>query len=205
MDLQQKTTEQTDDVLTNKRVIKGSRRLIREKVLQVLTAYFVSGTSIDVLIEHIFYRHFVDEENQNDDKNSSLQISDIRLLSQEELTNLNLDFTIHWREEDINFGTSIIFAIINDYNDFVDYIKEASEHWQFDRIMLVDRTVIMIAAAEFAFAPDVPVKVSINEALELAKAYSTEKSPLFVNGMLEKIKTILEGKNMINKSARGLK
>jgi N utilization substance protein B len=211
MKSKQTTSEEFDFALNKNKKINGNRRLVREKVLQILVAYFVSETSIIFLINHIFYRSFVTDENehfntnQSNNKNNSYASNDICVLSEEELLNIDSDIMIQWRDEDIEFGKTIIFSTIKNYNVFVDYIKEASEHWDFDRITIIDRTVIMIAIAEFIFATDVPIKVTINEAIELAKIFSTEKSPLFVNGMLEKIKSIIEKKNLINKSERGLK
>jgi N utilization substance protein B len=181
--------------------INGSRRLVREKVLQILVAYFVSGTNIDLLIKHIYNRNFIIDENT---KNKSQSISDVVLINEEKLININSDVEIKWRQRDMEFGRCIINSVIGNYDDFVNYIKEASENWEYERIAIVDRVIILMAVAEFIFAIDVPVKVTINESLELAKIYSTDKASIFVNGMLEKIKLIISQKGLINKSEQGL-
>jgi transcription antitermination protein NusB len=62
-----------------------------------------------------------------------------------------------------------------------------SEAWSLERMPLVDRTVLRLAAFEILFCPDIPDAVAIDEAVELAKSLSTEESPAFVNGVLAKL------------------
>jgi transcription antitermination protein NusB len=62
-----------------------------------------------------------------------------------------------------------------------------SEAWSLERMPLVDRTVLRLAAFEILFCPDIPDAVAIDEAVELAKSLSTDESPAFVNGVLSKV------------------
>jgi N utilization substance protein B len=205
MKSKQTPSEEINPTLNKTKIIKGNRRLVREKALQILVPYFVSGTDINLLIEHIHNRDFIDsEEQQTTIKNPSNVNNNVLLLSDEELTNIDADAMIQWRPEDLSLGRCIIFSAIQNYDNFVNYIKEASANWDFDRISIIDRTIIIMAIAEFISAIDVPVKVSINEAIELSKIYSTDKAPIFINGVLEKIKLTLEDKNLINKTERGM-
>ncbi|MCL2038960.1 MAG: transcription antitermination factor NusB [Bacteroidetes bacterium] len=205
MDTKQITEEKKIGfALNTKKIVKGTRRLVREKVLQILMAHFVSDISIDFLIDHIFNRSF-NVENEYEDANKNDKLSDNKVVVDEErLADANLDSLISWRQQDQEFAMLIINATIKNYNSFVEYIRQTADNWDFNRIATTDRIIMMIAMSEFLFIPDVPVKVSINEALELAKNYSTEKSTAFVNGMLEKIKGIFEDKKLIHKSDRGL-
>lgn len=66
-------------------------------------------------------------------------------------------------------------------------IKETVEHWTFNRIAVLDRNVLRLAIAELLYIDNIPVKVTINEAVELAKRFSTKDSGKFVNGILDKI------------------
>lgn len=66
-------------------------------------------------------------------------------------------------------------------------LKEAALNWQLSRMPCVDRAVLRLGAFELLHMHDVPPRVSINEAVELAKKYSTEKSGSFVNGVLDKV------------------
>jgi len=59
--------------------------------------------------------------------------------------------------------------------------------WQFTRLSPVDKSILRLSVYQLKFCPDIPPKVVINEAIELAKKYSTDKSPAFVNGVLDAI------------------
>ena len=66
-------------------------------------------------------------------------------------------------------------------------ITEVAENWRLDRMAAIDRNILRLGAYEMLFSPDVPTKVAINEALELAKRYSTAQSSRFVNGILDRL------------------
>ncbi len=66
-------------------------------------------------------------------------------------------------------------------------ISEVAENWRLDRMAAIDRNILRLGAYEMLFRPEVPAKVAINEALELAKRYSTAQSSRFVNGILDRM------------------
>ncbi len=66
-------------------------------------------------------------------------------------------------------------------------ISQVAENWRFDRMAAIDRNILRLGAYEMLFCPEVPAKVAINEALELAKRYSTAQSSRFVNGILDRV------------------
>lgn len=66
-------------------------------------------------------------------------------------------------------------------------IKQVAENWRLDRMAAIDRNILRLGAFEILHREDVPAKVAINEALELAKRYSTAQSSRFVNGILDKV------------------
>lgn len=66
-------------------------------------------------------------------------------------------------------------------------ITSASEHWRIERMSIVDRNILRIALFEMLYCPDIPPKVSINEAVDLGKAFGTEESGAFINGILDHI------------------
>lgn len=68
-----------------------------------------------------------------------------------------------------------------------EQIVGATIKWQLSRLSMVDRAILRLSVYQLAFCPDIPPKVVINEAIELAKKYSTDKSPGFVNGVLDAI------------------
>lgn len=69
-----------------------------------------------------------------------------------------------------------------------EQIKKVTENWELDRIAAVDRNVLRLAIYEMMFRDDVPPVVSINEAIEIAKKFSTKESGKFVNGILDRIR-----------------
>lgn len=72
-------------------------------------------------------------------------------------------------------------------NDIDNVIKELASGWDIERLFKIDKDILRIAIAELLFIKDAPVKVIIDEALELAKKYSTDESPSFINGILAKV------------------
>lgn len=66
-------------------------------------------------------------------------------------------------------------------------IREAAEHWVIERMAAVDRNILRAAVCELLYFPDVPPAVAINEALEIAKKYSSSESVAFINGVLDRI------------------
>jgi len=66
-------------------------------------------------------------------------------------------------------------------------IVRYAQHWEIERMAVVDRNILRLGAYEVLYCPDIPIKVSLNEAVELAKKFSTEKSSQFVNALLDKI------------------
>ncbi|MCA8959823.1 MAG: transcription antitermination factor NusB [Planctomycetes bacterium] len=73
-----------------------------------------------------------------------------------------------------------------------EMIQAAAENWRLERMAVVDRAVLRLAVTELLHVHEVPARVTLDEAIELAKLYSTEKSGAFVNGILDRILTELE-------------
>ena len=72
-------------------------------------------------------------------------------------------------------------------NDIDEAIKAALDKWKIDRISKVNLTILRLAVYGMKYVDDVPAKVAINEAIEIAKVYSDEKSVSFINGVLDKV------------------
>ena len=83
-------------------------------------------------------------------------------------------------------------------------IAERAQNWELERIAILDVIILKMAMTEFADFPSIPLKVTINEYIELSKEYSTPRSQQFVNGMLDKLVDDMKIKEMIKKSGRGL-
>lgn len=84
-----------------------------------------------------------------------------------------------------------------------ELIKTRSANWKFERIAVIDKIIMRIAISEFLHFFDIPPKVSIDEAIELAKLYSTEKSSGYINGVLDGVYEDLKRDDRIIKTGRG--
>lgn len=83
-------------------------------------------------------------------------------------------------------------------------IADRAKNWELDRIAMMDKLILAMAITELIEFPSIPVKVSLNEYIELAKIFSTGKSRIFINGILDKLITDLQDDNTIVKTGRGL-
>jgi transcription antitermination factor NusB len=90
--------------------------------------------------------------------------------------------------ESFNFFKSYIEYYFTNQNIIDTEIKNNLENWDFGRISIVDKIILRMGIVELMYFPDIPPKVTINEAIELGKKYSTEKSNIFINGILNKLK-----------------
>jgi transcription antitermination protein NusB len=84
--------------------------------------------------------------------------------------------------------TEGLIAGVKEHQARIDsMISLVAENWRLDRMAAIDRNILRLGAYEMLFLPEVPAKVAINEALELAKRYSTAQSSRFVNGILDRV------------------
>lgn len=84
--------------------------------------------------------------------------------------------------------TAALIAGVREHQSQIDaMIQEVAENWRLDRMAAIDRNILRLGAYEALFCSEVPAKVAINEALELAKRYSTSQSSRFVNGILDRV------------------
>jgi N utilization substance protein B len=90
------------------------------------------------------------------------------------------------------FATSLAEGVANHVAELDPLIAEAAAHWRLERMNVVDRLVMRLAVYEFLYERDTPATVIINEALELARAFSSEEAVPFVNGVLDGIRRRLE-------------
>ena len=90
-------------------------------------------------------------------------------------------------ERDRKYVNEVIHGVIDEQVQIDRTLKRYTDNWDVDRLGVLDRTVLRVAVYEMLFRDDVPPVVSINEAIEIAKAYSGQKSARFVNGVLDRI------------------
>ncbi|MCK4489750.1 MAG: transcription antitermination factor NusB [Anaerolineales bacterium] len=87
-------------------------------------------------------------------------------------------------DELVLFFRSIVLGVWPIRQELDSFISEHAPDWPLDQVAIIDRNILRIALWEFAVADDIPLKVAINEAVELAKTYGSDSAPRFVNGVL---------------------
>lgn len=142
------------------------RRIVREKVLQILYAYELNGENLKALMDDI-----LSEVEEGSDR---------------------------------NFGESLVNRVLSHKAELDEKIKGRISNWEMNRVALIDKLLLRIALCEILFFPDIPPKVSINEAIEIAKVFSTAGSGKFINGILDAILTEEKSLGKLNKAGRGL-
>ena len=91
------------------------------------------------------------------------------------------------KENDSSFSRDLVLGTRKFLSQIDQKIAEAATHWRIDRMTSVDRNILRLSTYELSYIPDTPAKVAINEAIEIAREFSTEESARFVNGILDKI------------------
>lgn len=114
-----------------------------------------------------------------------------------------LELTENWKD-DKNFFLTIFELSIEENEEIASLINDTIKNWDMDRVSMTDRIILEMAIQEMMNFKDIPVKVTINEYIELSKEYSTPKSKKFVNGVLDTISKQLIAEKKVKKSGRGL-
>jgi N utilization substance protein B len=107
-------------------------------------------------------------------------------------------------EEDKSFFEELFETAVNRDKEFDVLIAEKSKNWDIERMAIMDKIILKMALVEMICFPSIPVKVTINEYIELSKNFSTPKSKKFVNGILDVLSEELTYQGVIKKSGRGL-
>jgi N utilization substance protein B len=107
-------------------------------------------------------------------------------------------------KENYEFGKNLFLNVIEHSGELDEMIAKKIKNWELDRIALIDRIVLRMGICELKYFPEIPPKVSINEAIELAKKFSTERSGKFVNGVLDAVYNELKETGQLVKQGRGL-
>lgn len=142
------------------------RRVVREKVLQILYAYEMNNENLSALVQGV--------------------LSDII------------------EENDRKFGEDLVNRVLINKKELDEKIKERISNWELNRVAIIDKILLRMAICEILFFTDIPPKVSINEAIEIAKEYSTAGSGKFINGILDAILSDEKLSGHLNKTGRGL-
>ena len=102
------------------------------------------------------------------------------------------------------FAEKLFFRTLENEPELDEVIIKHIKNWEIQRLALIDRLILKMALCEFLYFDEIPTKVTINEAIEIAKKFSTGKSSRFVNGILDASLEDLSDSDRINKKGRGL-
>ena len=92
----------------------------------------------------------------------------------------------------VDFAGRLVLGTVEHVEQIDELIQRHAEHWRLDRMAIVDRNLLRMAVQEFLCEKEIPKTVVINEAIEIARRFSAQESPQFINGVLDSIKKELE-------------
>jgi len=159
-----------------------------------------SSEELDEMLE----QHFI---NIADDHFVALQSIQKKLkdFKENEEENFLRDFLlIESSEEDVNFSIELLKKCVQFDAEFEALLQPRLKNWELDRVAVIDVILIKMAVCEMKYFSSIPLKVSLNEYIDISKEYSTPKSKDFINGLLDKIMKDLKDSGDIKKTGRGL-
>ena len=168
----------------------------------------------DELLKKIIFKNevilnFFSEKDLNWTENKSVvrslaaKVLKIASLPEADLAEPMPEIAINWEEDKEFFENIFNFTIANDVSNKA-LIAEKTKNWDIERLAFTDKVILSMALAEMMHFPSIPVKVTINEYIDISKTYSTPKSKQFVNGLLDVMAKELIDNGQIRKSGRGL-
>jgi transcription antitermination protein NusB len=162
-----------------------------------------------IIFKNEVFLNFFSEKDLNWTENKSV----VRSLASKVLKNASQpdqaeldslpEIAINW-DEDKEFFQNIFNFTIENIDSSKALIAQKTKNWDIERLAFTDKIIISMAIAEMKNFPSIPVKVSINEYIDISKTYSTPKSKQFVNGLLDVLAKELTDSGQIRKSGRGL-
>jgi N utilization substance protein B len=160
----------------------------------------------EVMLKNAVYENHIDEvfPNMTDDIELAKSITKdfIHDFGKKPFSHFINDLTNTKDQEDF---AADLFNRVKTENDFLQKLIEPHlENWEADRIAIIDMILMKLALAEILYFETIPIKVSMNEYIEVAKLYSTPKSKDFINGILDKTMKLLRHEGKIQKAGRGL-
>ena len=148
-------------------------------------------------MSHIFKRRIVREK--------ALQILYAYTMNKESLEALiGATLSDVTDKADKDFADELVHKVLAHKDELDKEIKKRVDNWEMNRIALIDKILLRIGICELLYFQDIPPKVSINEAIEIAKLYSTAGSGKFINGILDAVLTELKESGTLKKTGRGL-
>ncbi len=171
----------------------------KEILLHIVKGIIFKSDVIDKFMEE-------NDLNWSEDRDiiKSLTTKTIKGMEEDEEGDFELQALSYNWEDDKTFFTKLFDHTLQVESKYEELIARKTKNWEIDRIAATDKIILEMAIGEMINFPSIPVKVTINEYIEVAKKYSTPKSKLFINGVLDVIAEELLTSGDIKKSGRGL-
>ncbi len=149
---------------------------------------------------------FMEEDDLNWAENKAIVKSMVvkTLKSFEEQEDIELSVLSYNWEEDREFFIELFQKTATLDEEYTDLVAKKTKNWDVDRIAILDKIILHMSICEMVFFSSIPIKVTINEYIEISKNYSTPRSKQFINGILDVIAQELTDRGAIRKSGRGL-
>ena len=122
----------------------------------------------------------------------------------EQILNSFLKSKLKSNKEEYKFAEQLFLKTLNNSEEIDKVIEQHINNWKIERLNVMDKIIIRMAICEFLFFEQIPTKVTINEAIEIGKRFSTSKSGNFINGILDASLADLKKNNRVEKKGRGL-
>lgn len=218
--LEQRVIRRNVNWESNQEVIADIYRNVLKKDEQVLAYLKIEEPTYEQdheLLKHIFKNVIFKAENlqslfeeqdlnwvENKSVVKNLVNKTIKMLEEPTDENLALlDLSANW-EDDKAFFEDLYQETLKEDAKYEAMISESVQNWDVERVALMDKIILKMALCEMHIFRSIPVKVTINEYIEISKIYSTPKSKQFINGVLDKLSQELIASGAIRKSGRGL-
>lgn len=134
----------------------------------------------------------------------NMVLKTIRNIDENATGNMNLMPLFKDEEDEVRYVQCLMRNIVENDKENNELIGKLTKNWDIERIAKMDIIILKMAITELVTFPSIPVKVSLNEYIEIAKFYSSPQSKVFINGVLDKSIIVLEKEGKIKKSGRGL-
>ncbi|WP_343560137.1 transcription antitermination factor NusB [Sphingobacterium sp.] len=156
------------------------------------------------VIEQVFEEKFINWPVDKEVLQALIAKTFKNFSSEDPRKNKLAEITQNWND-DSEYVIALLGKTIRNTNEYQKLISEKTKNWESDRIALMDTLLMRMAICELVNFPSIPVKVTINEYIEISKVFSTLKSNTFINGILDKILSDLNQQGRIQKAGRGLR
>ena len=169
---------------------------------------FIENLILKFLIKNEVIRKYFDEGNLywNEDRYiiSSMLKKTVKSLNSPNFNTFAIASLSEDIDEDLNFASSLFDDVTKNTDEYDSYIDKYAKNWELERISMIDISILRMGIGEMISFKNIPTKVTINECIDIAKSFSSNKSGNFVNGLLDVISLNLLNAGKITKTGKGL-